>query len=132
MDAPVAEMSEQSRSHTELKTLGDPESTLAVIRLVYYYRPRLAELEPQISPPETNMSTGPFREPYQISLRFYRALLAKAIHLEIDAFRDESIATGIDDPDQLRRQRLLIQAQRDEAERLRDFLSFTMLRPASL
>ena len=60
------------------------------------------------------------REPYQISPRFYRAMLLKALSLEVDALHDELVAASIDDPDQLRRQRLLVQAQRDEADRLRD------------
>ena len=68
------------------------------------------------------------REPYQISARFYRAMQAKALTLEVDALRDELAAATIENPDQLRRQRLLIQAQRDEAERLRDFLTATRIR----
>jgi hypothetical protein len=71
------------------------------------------------------------REPYQISSRFYRALQAKALTLEIDALRDELIAASIAHPDQLRRQRLLIQAQRDEADRFRDFLTAVTVRPAT-
>jgi hypothetical protein len=69
------------------------------------------------------------REPYQISPRFYRAMLLKALSLEVDALHDELVAASIDDPDQLRRQRLLVQAQRDEADRLRDFLNAATLRP---
>jgi hypothetical protein len=71
-------------------------------------------------------------EPYEISARFYRALLVKALHLEVDALRDEMAAATMDNPDQLRRQRLLVQAQRDEADRLRDFLTATSLRPTQL
>jgi hypothetical protein len=71
------------------------------------------------------------REPYEISLRFYRAMEAKALLLDVDALRDEVAACSMEDPDQLRRQRTLIQAQRDEAERLRDFLSRTSLRAAA-
>jgi hypothetical protein len=70
------------------------------------------------------------REPYQISLRFYRALRAKAALLEIGALRDELAIATMDNPDQLRRQRLLIQAQRDEAERFRGFLTRTSVRPS--
>jgi predicted component of type VI protein secretion system len=68
------------------------------------------------------------REPYQVSLRLYHALRAKAVVLEVEALRDELAVATIDNPDQLRRQRLLIQAQRDEAERLRDFLTRTSVR----
>jgi hypothetical protein len=77
------------------------------------------------------MMTSPIlaSEPYQISSHFYRAMQARALALEIDALSDELIAHAITNPDQLRRQRLLIQAQRDEADRLRDFLSYTAIRP---
>ncbi len=69
------------------------------------------------------------REPYQISFRFYRAMQVKALTLEINALSDELAAAAIEDPDQLRRQRLLIQAQRDEAERFRDFLAAVSVLP---
>jgi len=68
-------------------------------------------------------------DPYEISQRLHRAIHAKALMLEVDALRDELAACAMDNPDQLRRQRLLIQAQRDEAERLRDFLNRTSVRP---
>jgi hypothetical protein len=67
------------------------------------------------------------REPYRLSPRFYRAMQAKALALEVDALRDELAAITLEDPDQLRRHRLLIQAQRDEASRLRDFLTRTTI-----
>ena len=67
-------------------------------------------------------------DPYHISLRLHRAIQTKALLLEVDALRDELAACAIENPDQLRRQRLLIQAQRDEAERLRDFLTRTSVR----
>jgi hypothetical protein len=68
-------------------------------------------------------------EPYQLSARFHRALQTKALILEVDALRDELAANTIFDQDQLRRHRLLIQAQRDEAARLRDFLTRTQVAP---
>jgi hypothetical protein len=68
------------------------------------------------------------REPYEISPRLFRAMQTKALMLEIDALRDEVASADVDHPDQLRRLRLLIQAQRDEAERLRDFLTRTTVR----
>ena len=67
---------------------------------------------------------------YHISQRLHCAIQSKALMLEIDAVRDELAARAIENSDQLRRQRLLIQAQRDEAERLRDFLTRTRVRPA--
>jgi hypothetical protein len=67
-------------------------------------------------------------EPYEISLRFYHALHARAASLEADAEKDESFASSLEDPGHLLRQRLLIQAQRDEAGRLRDFLAKTRIR----
>jgi hypothetical protein len=70
------------------------------------------------------------RDLYHISQRLHHVLQTKALMLEIDALRDELTAFGLEDADQLRRQRLLIQAQRDEAERLRDFLTRTSVRPA--
>ena len=69
-----------------------------------------------------------FREPYQISERFHRVLQSKALRLEVDALRDELVMCSMENADQLRRQRLLIQAQRDEAERFRDFLTRTSVR----
>jgi hypothetical protein len=75
-------------------------------------------------------STKNQHDPYQIGPRLHRAIKTKALTLEVDALRDELAACAIDHPDQLRRQRLLIQAQRDEAERLRDFLTRTYVRPA--
>ncbi len=70
-----------------------------------------------------------FREPYQIGERLYRALEMRAVMLDADALRDELASWTMENPDQLRRQRLLIQAQRDEAERFRDFLTRTIVRP---
>jgi hypothetical protein len=71
------------------------------------------------------MAAALTREPYQLSPRFFRAMQAKAIALEVNALRDELVANTFEHPDQIRRHRLLIQAQRDEAERLRDFLTRT-------
>jgi hypothetical protein len=71
------------------------------------------------------MAAALTREPYQLSPRFFRAMQAKALALEANALRDELVADTFEHPDQIRRHRLLIQAQRDEAERLRDFLNRT-------
>jgi hypothetical protein len=70
-----------------------------------------------------------FSEPYRIGERLYRALQSKALKLEVDALGDELVMCSMENADQLRRQRLLIQAQRDEAERFRDFLTRTIVRP---
>ena len=64
-------------------------------------------------------------EPYQLSPRFYRVMQAKALCLEVDALRDELFALTLTNPQHIRRQSILVQAQRDEAERLRDFLART-------
>jgi len=70
------------------------------------------------------------REPYEVSARFYLAMQVKALSLQADALHDELLSASMANPDQLRRQRLLIQAQRDEAERLKDFLQYTTIRQA--
>jgi hypothetical protein len=62
-------------------------------------------------------------EPYHISPRFYLALHTKALSLENDAQKDELFASTLDNPGHLERQFRLIQAQRDQARRLRDFLA---------
>ncbi len=77
------------------------------------------------------ISLMPPSQPYEIGARLYRTLQAKAMLLEIEALRDELAAANIEDSDQMRRQRLLIQAQRDDAERLRNFLVKTCPRPCA-
>ncbi len=67
-------------------------------------------------------------EPYEISVRFYRALRAKVLSLEADAEKDELFASSLEHPGHLLRQKFLIQAQRDEAGRLRNFLAETRIR----
>jgi hypothetical protein len=62
-------------------------------------------------------------EPYHISPRFYQALQAKALSLENDAQKDEVFASTLDNPGHRERHNRLIQAQRDQARRLRDFLA---------
>jgi hypothetical protein len=67
-------------------------------------------------------------EPYEITLRFYCALEAKALSLEADAQKDELFAASLNHPGHRHRQNLLIQAQRDDADRFRDFLARTRIR----
>ncbi len=67
-------------------------------------------------------------EPYEISLRFYCALEAKALSLEADAQKDELFAASLHHPGHRHRQNLLIQAQRDDAGRFRNFLARTRIR----
>jgi hypothetical protein len=62
-------------------------------------------------------------EPYEISPRFYRALQTKALTLENNARQDEAFAASLENPDHLQRQNRLIETQRDQARRLRDFLA---------
>jgi hypothetical protein len=67
-------------------------------------------------------------EPYHISSRFYLALQAKAMSLESDAQKDEAFASTLDNPGHLERHHRLVQAQRDQARRLRDFLAASEIR----
>jgi hypothetical protein len=67
-------------------------------------------------------------EPYEISVRFYGALRAKVLRLEADAHKDELVAASLEHPGHLQRQKLLIQAQREDAARLRNFLAGTRIR----
>jgi hypothetical protein len=67
-------------------------------------------------------------EPYHISPRFYQALQAKATSLENDAQQDEAFAATLDNPGHRERQNRLIQAQREQATRLRDFLAASEIR----
>jgi hypothetical protein len=69
-------------------------------------------------------------EPYHISPRFYQALEAKALRLENDALKDEVFASTLENPGHLERHNRLIQAQRDQARRLRDFLAASQIRVA--
>jgi len=71
-----------------------------------------------------NLST----EPFEISVRFYRALWAKVFSLEADALKDELFAASLHDLGHRRRHKLLVQAQRDEARRFRNFLAATRIR----
>lgn len=67
-------------------------------------------------------------EPYEISLRFYGALRAKALRLEADARKDELVAASLEHPGHLQRQKLLVHAQRQDAARFRNFLAGTRVR----
>lgn len=67
-------------------------------------------------------------EPYEISVRFYDALWAKALRLEADAHQDELVAASLEHPGHFERQKLLIQTQREQATRLRNFLARTRIR----
>lgn len=67
-------------------------------------------------------------EPYEISIRFYDALCAKALRLEADAQQDELVAATLEHPGHFARQSLLIQSQREDAARLRNFLARTRIR----
>jgi hypothetical protein len=48
--------------------------------------------------------------------------------LENDARQDEAFAATLENPGHLQRQNLLIDTQRDQAKRLRDFLAATRIR----
>ena len=67
-------------------------------------------------------------EPYQISLRFHRALWAQVFSLEANAQKDELFADSLEHLGHRQRQNLLVQVQRDDARRLRNFLARTRIR----
>lgn len=67
-------------------------------------------------------------EPYEITVRFYDALRAKGLRLEADAQQDELVAATLEHPGHLQRQKLLVQAQREDAARFRNFLAATRIR----
>jgi hypothetical protein len=82
-------------------------------------------------PPKCRKESTPLNEihePYHISPRFYKALQAKALSLENDAQQDEAFAATLDNPGHLKRHQWLIEAQRDQARRLRDFLAASEIR----
>lgn len=62
-------------------------------------------------------------EAIDIGARFRSALKRKILLLETNATRDEIVAGTLSEPDQIRRHYKLVQAQRDEANRLRSFLT---------
>jgi hypothetical protein len=67
-------------------------------------------------------------EPYEITVRFYDALRAKGLRLEADAQQDELVAATLEHPGHLQRQKLLVQARREDAARFRNFLAATRIR----
>jgi hypothetical protein len=67
-------------------------------------------------------------EPFEISLRFYCAIESNALRLETDAQKDQLLAASLQHPGHRRRQNLLVQAQRDDAARFRNFLAQTRIR----
>jgi 5-bromo-4-chloroindolyl phosphate hydrolysis protein len=83
--------------------------------------------KPPKSRKETNI-LNQVSETYEISPRFYRALEAKALSLENDARQDEAFAATLENHAHLQRQYLLIDTQRDQARRLRDFLAASRIR----
>jgi predicted HD phosphohydrolase len=76
------------------------------------------------------MMTAPKRtsEPFEISRRFHSALWAKVVSLEANAQKDELFAAALHDLGHFQRQTLLVQAQRDDAGRFRNFLARTRIR----
>ena len=62
-------------------------------------------------------------EAIDIGARFRSALKRKILLLETNATSDEIVARTLTEPDQVRRHFKLVQAQRDEADRLRSFLT---------
>lgn len=71
------------------------------------------------------------REPYEISPRFHLSIQTRILRLEEDADRDEQLIPFLLSEDHRRRQRKLVEAQRREAGRMRELLSYTRLRKFS-
>jgi hypothetical protein len=67
-------------------------------------------------------------EPYEISLRFRQSVQDRIDRLEEDADRDELLVSSLLSEDHRSRQLKLIEAQRREAHRMRELLSYTRLR----
>jgi hypothetical protein len=65
----------------------------------------------------------PQTEPTKISPGFFSAVEAKAARLEADALLDEQIAANLADADHARRHYMLVEAQREDARRFREFLT---------
>ncbi len=67
-------------------------------------------------------------EPFEISLRFHCALWTLVCRLEANARKDELFADSLEHLGHRQRQKLLVQAQREEARRFRNFLAGTRIR----
>jgi hypothetical protein len=59
---------------------------------------------------------------FEISMRFRMMLEERISRLHDDADRDEALLALLENKDHIRRQKLLVQAQRSEALRMRRFL----------
>ena len=68
--------------------------------------------------PTQSASTGN----YEISPRFRQTIEERIKRLERDAAWDEEMLEALTHPDHLRRHRRLVEVQRSEAERMRQFL----------
>ncbi len=69
-------------------------------------------------------------EPFEISLRFHCALWALVCRLEANARKDDLFADSLHHRGHRQRQKLLVQAQLEEAGRFRSFLAATRIRVA--
>lgn len=67
-------------------------------------------------------------ELYEIGPCFHETMQARILRLEEDADRDEAIIPFLLSHDHRRRQRRLVDAQRREAQRMKELLSYTRLR----
>jgi hypothetical protein len=66
---------------------------------------------------------------FEVSLRFRLTVEAKIRQLEENAILDARAMTDLECEDHRRRQRMLVQAQLDQARTLRELLISTRLRP---
>ena len=68
------------------------------------------------------------REHFEVSIRFRRMIERRIERLESDALFDEASAKRLENSDHIRRQMLLVAAQREEAHRMRRFLNHSDVR----
>lgn len=62
-------------------------------------------------------------ERFEISSRFREVMERRIVRLEFDAAQDELAARELHNPDHIRRQMRLVEAQLDEANRMKRFLA---------
>jgi hypothetical protein len=72
------------------------------------------------------------QDTFEVSARFGQMILARILDLELGASHDEKIISSLLSGDHRRRQQKLVDEQRAEAGRMRDFLSQAKIREPKL